>query len=241
MGIVMGWSKEVIEMGKLRNDLTNMDFGMLHVIQRAPDHITPNGTLKVVWECVCNNCGKTGVLMYSEHLLKQGIVSCGCMKAERMSKTMSTHRRSRTRLYNIWCAMKRRCYNPNDVRYDSYGGRGITVCDEWKNSYENFQNWAIENGYDENAPRGKYTIERKDVDGNYCPDNCKWATIKEQANNTRFNHIITIDGISKTIAQWAEHTGLSQGCIESRLNKLGWDEYDAVMIPKGGRRNEMQM
>lgn len=225
-------------MGRRATDLTNMDFGMLHVVRRAPNHITPNGSKKVVWECICNNCGKTGVMMYSEHLLKQGMVSCGCMKSKRMSETMTTHGKAHTRLYNIWCAIKRRCYNPSDVRYDSYGGRGITVCDEWKDSYENFQEWALSNGYDENAPRGQCTIERKNVDEGYSPENCVWATMKEQMNNMRINHIVTIDGVSRTISQWADVVGINKSLIYGRISK-GWSEYDAVMVPKGGRRNEM--
>lgn len=222
-------------MGKLRNDLTNMDFGMLHVVKRAPNHITPNGSKKVIWECICNNCGKTGVLVSSEHLRKGESVSCGCMKSKCMSETMKTHGKTRTRLYGIWCAIKRRCYNPKDVRYDSYGARGITVCDEWKGSYENFQEWALNNGYNENAPRGVCTIERKNVDEGYSPSNCIWTTLKEQANNMRTNHIITIDGISKTASQWADAVGIDKKVVYGRISK-GWSEYDAVMTPKGEKR-----
>ena len=218
------------------NDLTGMVFGSLRVIRRAPSHITPNGTSKVMWECVCNACGKTNVIVSSEHL-KNGQTSCGCLRSQICKETATTHGKSHTRLYGIWCAMKRRCYDPKNARYNSYGARGIVVCEEWKNSYETFYNWAISNGYDENAPRGMCTIERKDVNKNYCPENCIWATNKEQANNTRTNRIITIDGVSRTISQWAEYTGLRASCISTRINKLGWSEYDAVMTPKGGKRN----
>lgn len=112
------------------------------------------------------------------------------------------------------------------------------MCDDWKNSYEKFSNWAFTNGYQIDAPRDKCTIERIDVNGNYCPENCKWADMKEQGNNKRNNRIITIDDTTLTASQWAEHMGVSPRLIHCRLSR-GWSEYDAVMVPKGGRRNEM--
>lgn len=147
-----------------------------------------------------------------------------------------THGCTNTRLYEIWCGIKKRCYNSKDKRYKNYGGRGITVCEEWKNSFEAFHNWAMANGYNENL-----TIERIDVNGNYCPENCKWATLREQMRNTTRNHFVTAFGETKTIAEWSQVSGISQNVIKDRLNKLHWSPEDAVSIKTlkiGGKRNE---
>lgn len=104
-----------------------------------------------------------------------------------------------TRLYYIWQGIKKRCYNTNDARYHRYGGRGITVCEEWITDYINFHNWAIENGYSEDK-----TIDRIDNDGNYEPSNCRWSTNKEQCNNRSSNIKITIGNATKTLTEWCE-------------------------------------
>ena len=130
--------------------------------------------------------------------------------------------------------MKKRCYNPKDKRFKNYGGRGIKVCDEWSNSFEAFYDWAMSNGYSE-----KLTIDRIDVNGDYFPENCRWATVKEQQRNTTRNHHVTAFGKTMTIAEWSEHTGISPGVIKDRLNKLHWTADDAVSIktlPLGGKR-----
>ena len=111
--------------------------------------------------------------------------SCGCYAKARISETQSTHRESHLRLYNVWANMKARCYNPKSSFYDDYGGRGITVCEEWKNDYAAFRDWAMKNGYDPEAPRGKCTIDRIDVNGNYCPENCRFVDMVCQRHNRR--------------------------------------------------------
>ena len=126
------------------------------------------------------------------------------------------------------CDMKRRCLNPNDKFYKDYGGRGITVCDEWadkKNGHNNFQKWAVENGWSEGC-----SIDRIDVNGNYEPSNCRWATSKEQANNRRNNLFITIHGKTKTAQEWADQIGISERAFVSRLN-YGWNE-DRLLEPR---------
>lgn len=133
-------------------------------------------------------------------------------------------------LYKIFSGMKTRCYNMNSCNYYLYGARGITICDEWLNNPDDFYKWAMENGYSEGL-----SIERIDVNGNYCPLNCKWATMKEQANNKRNNRNLTIDGVTKTIAQWAEDSGLHYVTIHRRLF-LGWEVNDELLKPVG---NEM--
>lgn len=117
------------------------------------------------------------------------------------------------------CDMKRRCYNPEEKFYKDYGGRGIKVCDEWmdkKEGHGNFQKWAVENGWEEGR-----SIDRIDVNGNYEPSNCRWATPEEQANNRRNNNYVTINGVTKTTSEWARQIGISQNAFTGRINS-GW-------------------
>lgn len=217
-------------------NLIGMVFGRLTVIERADDYIKPSGECIPMWKCKCecgNECIKN---QYS--LLEDYTHSCGCLRIENTIKAHIKHGESKDRLYNIWMNIKKRCYDQNCPDYKNYGERGIIMCDDWKNSYEKFSDWAFANGYKANTPRGKCTIERINVNGNYCPKNCKWADMKEQGNNKRNNRIIAIEGKTLTVAQWAEHMGVSPRLIYCRLHR-GWSEYDAVMIPKGGKRNEM--
>lgn len=121
--------------------------------------------------------------------------------------------------------MKSRCTNPNVDCYPNYGGRGVEVCQEWM-YYTNFAAWAKANGYSENL-----TLERVDVNGNYCPENCTWASYKDQANNTRFNRFYTIDGESKTISQWADEYGIDYQSLIYRLDEAGMDIEEALTTP----------
>ena len=136
------------------------------------------------------------------------------------------HGLSNTRLYGIWREMKRRCYCNTCKSYPNYGGRGIIVCDEWLNDFQSFYKWATSNGYVESL-----SIERKDVNGNYEPSNCKWATIKEQANNKRNNHFITIDGEIMTVAQCVEKTGINETTLHYRLRNNKYDGSEVISIP----------
>jgi len=134
------------------------------------------------------------------------------------------HGMSRTPEHNSWSHMKARCFNPNHKRYADWGGRGITVCDRWKNSFENF---FADMGL---KPTSKHSIDRIDNDGDYCPENCKWSTKAEQNNNQRTNRLITINFETLTIAQWTKKKGFPLHVISTRLIR-GWSEYDAVMTP----------
>lgn len=125
------------------------------------------------------------------------VKSCGCLINHNLK-----HGMYKTKLYNVWYGIKRRCLHKNDPHYENYGARGISVCDEWKDDFLAFYNWAIENGYDENK---KLSIDRINVNGNYEPNNCRWVTMKTQQNNRRNNHRITYKGETKTLQQWAEH------------------------------------
>ena len=123
--------------------------------------------------------------------------------------------------------MKDRCYNKDNEHYKDYGGRNIKICEEWKNNFANFVKWAKDNGYEKNL-----TIDRIDVNGDYCPDNCRWATRIEQANNKRNNIFITYRGETNTIAQWSRKTGISEDALERRYHK-GWKEEDIFSEIKG--------
>lgn len=129
-----------------------------------------------------------------------------------------------TRLYSIWGNMKSRCTNPNKPDYKYYGANGITFCEEWSD-YSNFKNWAINNGYKDGL-----TLDRKDGNKNYCPENCRWITIKEQQNNKRSNHRLEFNGESHTIAEWAEILNMDRAVIKDRL-RAGWSINDVLTTP----------
>lgn len=143
--------------------------------------------------------------------------SCGCM-------TNVKHGGRSTRLYNTWGHMRARCYNPHDKRYASYGGRGIIVCDAWKNSFEAFRDWALSTGY-----KDTLTIDRIDVNGNYCPENCRWVDVLTQNNNKRSNRMIEYKGKSYTAAELARTVGISYMVLMTRLKK-GWGLEKALSL-----------
>ena len=189
-------------------NLTNKKFGRLTVEKRVEND--NNGGAR--WLCRCD-CGKQTIVR-SYPLTKGAIKSCGCIKKEMLSNRVGAHHKSMTRLYSVWAGMKQRCFNSNNKNYNRYKGRGITMCDEWKNNFVSFYNWAIENGYKENL-----TIERIDNNGNYEPANCKWNSRKEQANNTSRNHFVCFNSETHTISEWSKKTGIKYSVLQSRLNK----------------------
>ncbi|MDO4307225.1 MAG: AP2 domain-containing protein [Eubacteriales bacterium] len=160
-------------------DLTGERFGRLTVLSKY-------GTTKdrqIVWLCKCD-CGRE-IIVKSGNLKSGHTRSCGCFMKDRISETQAIHRQSHKRLYNVWTSMKARCYNPNSQFYKHYGGRGIVICEEWKENYQAFHDWAMKSGYDSEAPFGKCTIDRIDVDGPYAPWNCRWVDMKVQRHNRR--------------------------------------------------------
>lgn len=130
---------------------------------------------------------------------------------------------TQSRLYTIWNSIKQRCYTKSCTSYKRYGARGISMCDEWKNNYMEFYNWAIQNGYSDNL-----TIDRIDTNGNYEPSNCRWATYKEQANNTRKIKRYTFNGETHTPREWEEIVGIRWQTIRYRIKILGWSVEKAL-------------
>jgi hypothetical protein len=191
------------------NDLTGRVYGSLCVVEFA--HIYHG---HAYWLCRCE-CGSYTIARGS-HLKAGNISSCGCKKGN------ITHGESKTRLYNIWNNMKQRCQNPENTEYHRYGGRGISVCAAWGN-YATFRDWALSHGYAPNL-----SIDRKDNNGNYEPDNCRWATARQQANNTRQNRLIELDGQSYSVSEWARRLGIKQSTISMRINKYGWSAEKAL-------------
>lgn len=194
-------------------DLTGQVFGRLKVLEEVPNK------KRITWKCICE-CGN-----YTEvascHLRSGKIKSCGCLRSERISTLKTIHgqakRGARSRLYVIWVGIKERCENPNYDSFENYGGRGIMLCDEWQ-TFEQFMLWAYENGYDANL-----TIDRVDVNGNYCPQNCRWVSRKTQSNNTRRNINITYLGETHTLAEWSEILGVSYMLLYKRIVVRNWD------------------
>ena len=207
-------------------------FGRLVVIRQVDAHITPSGKKYPRILCKCD-CGNEKIID-KRNLIKGLTQSCGCLRKERTVAANKTHGDTDSRLYNVWSAMKRRCYSESVKEYPLYGGRGIIMCDDWKNNYQSFHDWAITNGYDYNAPPRSCTIDRIDPDGNYCPENCRWITQKEQMNNVRYNHYETYNGETHTIAEWGKILQIDPGKIRNRM-RYGWSFQDAVEAPEDAR------
>jgi hypothetical protein len=198
-------------------DLTGKKFARLKVngvFRRG----TPEG---VEWSCTCD-CGNR-IITTTKKLNSGNTKSCGCYQKHRVKELNTTHGMKGTRQYTIWQGMKDRCFNTKNVHYDRYGGRGITVCQEW-HSFEKF--WEdMKDGYKDHL-----TIDRIDNDGIYEPRNCRWSTTEEQSCNTSQNHMETVDGYTDTISRLARKYGIGAKNVRRRIS-LGWDIERALKTP----------
>lgn len=208
-----------------RRDLEGQKFNRLTAIR--PD-VNRHG--RTYWICRCE-CGKEKSIS-TTCLSREKTQSCGCALVDFL-KSRATHRatcvgsaghRNRTPEYSAWSSLKNRCRSPQSKYYDRYGGRGIHICDRWAESFADF---LADMGP---RPSPEHSIDRIDNDGNYEPDNCRWATRKEQTRNRRSNRLLLAFGQSLTIAEWAERNGVRPPAIRQRL-RIGWSNEDAVSIP----------
>lgn len=209
-------------------DLTGQRFGKLTVIEQVEHHRTSGGYSKVQWKCQCD-CGNI-VTVLADSLKSGNTKACGCESRSGLEKR-TTHGKSKDRLYRIWQGMRNRCNLSTNKYYHNYGGRGISVCAEWNDSFEDFYEWAIKNGYNENL-----TLDRRDNNGNYEPSNCHWKDRFYQMNHTRKNHLLTYEGRTQTVAEWAREIGMLYGTLHNRLNRYHWSVEEALTIPVKQRK-----
>lgn len=197
-------------------NLINQRFGRLLVLKQTG---TDKKTRQKIWLCRCD-CGKEKETITS-YLTSGDTQSCGCYRKECELKSLSkfwgkpkTHGLSKNRMYQIWADMKGRCNNSKNYSFKNYGGRGIKICSEWTTNFVNFYKWAIDNGYQEDL-----SIDRIDVNGDYEPDNCRWVTMKEQANNKRNTIKITILNETKTAYEFEKQYGIKAWLLIDRYEK----------------------
>lgn len=192
---------------RIFNEMVGHQFGKLQVLDFHS--FSDSGQARLLCEC---DCGEQRIVQYGN--LKSGhTTSCGCL--------MGTHRKSNLPEYKIWSNIKSRCFNPKSTGFKYYGGRGMTMCDTWAHSFEQF--------YKDMGPRPweNATIDRVDVNQGYTPENCRWASYQEQANNTQDNHQLTHDGETHTISEWARKLNIKPNTIYYRI-KRGWSVAEAL-------------
>lgn len=212
---------------KVAKDFTPETFGRLTTIgPRFYLPAPPGKRAKYIPHNVCEClCGSVRVYQ-SSRLVAGNNKSCGCLYADSRKTCAATHGKSKSPEYLNWRAMLQRCYDQSQKHYSNYGGRGIRVCDRWQGK-DGFQVFLADMGQ---RPIGQKYIDRLDNDGPYSPENCRWASNKEQCNNKRNCRYFTIDGVTKTMTQWAEANGLCRHCVKKRIAK-GWSIEKAISTP----------
>ena len=204
-------------------DVIGQKYGELTVIRQLTQKDKYN---HILWECECS-CGRKRIVRVAQ--LRNGTVTrCTKCSEEHRRQLLQEidhpgkHNLTGTRLYNIWRDMKQRCTDPKCNGYKNYGGRDITYCKEWE-EFTVFMEWAYDNGYSDNV-----TLDRIDNNKNYCPENCKWSTVIEQASNKRTNHYLTFNNETHTISEWSRITGINKNTIQSRIQRYGWSTEDTL-------------
>jgi len=217
----------VMDKGLPANLEVGVVVGRLTILS-GPSIVFSAGRNRRYWKCRCT-CGEE-VPVEHYQLLSARTRSCGCFQRELVSAMFtgrghgeSTHAGNTTE-YRIWKGIVQRCCNPNDHAFEDYGGRGITICERWRSSYENF---LADVG---RRPSRDLSIDRIDNNGGYCPGNVHWATMKRQNRNSRQNRLLTFDGITRCIAEWAEITGIASTALYQRIAD-GWDSEKALTTP----------
>lgn len=209
---------------KFPRDLTGLKFGRLTVLKFHERNKSGSR-----WLCRCD-CGNTKVI-YRSNLTNGHSTSCGCYQKE----VVTRHDLSKHRLYSIWIDIRKRCFDTKRDSYKNYGGRGITICNEWNSDFMSFYNWAISNGYDE-----KLTLDRIDNDGDYTPENCRWVTRLVQNNNTRKNVYIEFKGEKLTISQLARRYDLHPKTITYRIEN-GYKGDEIIAKPNAVKRKRRKL
>ena len=191
-------------------DISGQKFGRLLVLRATDKRMHGN----VIWHCLCE-CGFCCDVK-SGDLVSGRTKSCGCLRRDTTIRTKTKHGHAHTKISNVWVAMNQRCFNSSYKEFHNYGGRGIRVCDEWRDNFQAFYDYVS------NLPHfGEkgYSLDRINNDGNYEPGNVRWATAREQCNNKRNSITLTHDGETKTFAEWAEITGISYSTIYHRVRR----------------------
>lgn len=190
-------------------------FGRLTVLKE----LSPSNGRRILCRC---SCGEVKEFPYA-NLISGNTKSCGCYRRQRTAEKNTTHGLHSVPEYSIWKQMRQRCSNPNNDRFQDYGGRGVTVCERW----HSFENFLLDMG---SRPSVEHSIERRENESGYCPENCYWGTRIEQGNNKRNNHLVTFDGKTLTLAEWSRKVGLRGLTIMRRL-EAGWSTEKALTTP----------
>ena len=178
---------------------------------------------KWYWECACE-CGNS--IITRAYLVRNGHTSsCGCLQRERASEASLVHGQTNSRLYRIYNGMKNRCYNQKQQNYENYGGRGITICEEWLKSFTAFEEWSLSHGYADDL-----SIDRIDNNGDYSPKNCRWVTRTEQNENTRRNHLVTIGDRTQPLSAWVRERGLNYHTVSFRIHQKHMTPEQALEV-----------
>lgn len=209
----------------MKIDKIGNTFGDLTVMSRAQDYVANNGRRYVQYNCLCSVCGN--IHIKRSDCLKSSL-KCRCTL---LPKRM-THRKSKTKLYNIWYGIKQRCYYENNMSYKYYGARGISMTDSWRNDFAEFYQWSIANGY-----QPELQIDRIDVDSDYTPNNCRWVSKFANANNKRNSILFEYNGVTKSAKEWARYFDINYKTVMTRLRR-GWSFNETFELIKRDNRRK---